>query len=142
MRLFYGDKNALRLLDEMEFWKRQESEHVTVIKTVIPNLEEKFVKHLDNFELKFIKTEGEAVRFIETVVRNCGQVCQELHEDILCLIEYAMVESECFLKLIDDILKSSKAAKGDPIAKTVLQHIRRESEYFIGIAQIILYKCN
>lgn len=141
MRFFYGDKNSLRLLDEMEFWKRQEAEHTVVLRTIMPELEEKFVKHLEEFEEKFTRTEGEAIRYIETVVRHGGQISPSLNEAILYLIDYGMKESECFLRLVDDILMNSKSAK-DPIARTVIKHIRRESEYFIGIAQTILYKNN
>ena len=139
MRFFYGDKNALRLLDEMEFWKRQEAEHTVVLRTIMPDLENDFVRHLEIFEEKFTKTEGEAIRYIETVIRYGGQISPKLEESILSLIDYAMKESECFLRLVDDMLMNSQSAK-DPIARTVIKHIRRESEYFIGIAQTILYK--
>ena len=141
MRFFYGDKNSLRLLDEMEFWKRQETEHTVVLRSIMPDLEKDFVRHLEIFEEKFTKTEGEAIRYIETVIRHGGQISPSLEDSILCLIDYAMKESECFLRLVDDILMSSKSAK-DPTARTVIKHIRRESEYFIGIAQTILYREN
>ena len=140
MRFLYGDKNSLRVLDETEFWKRQEAEHTVVIRAVLPELEEKFVKHLEDFESKFIKTEGEAIRYMETVIRTGGNVSPELNESIMCFIDYAMRESECFLRLIDDILTNSEAAKDNSLAITVIKHIRRESEYYIGIAQMILYK--
>lgn len=140
MRFFYGDKNILRVLDEMEFWKRQEAEHTTVIRTVLPKLEEKYVKYLEEFEMRFIQTEGEAIRYMETVIRSGGHISPELNERICCLIEYGIRESECFLKLLDDILTNSKAVKGNAIGRTVINHIRRESEYFIGISQTILYK--
>lgn len=139
MRFFYGDKNSLRLLDEMEFWKRQEIEHTVVLRTIMPELKENFVKHLENFEEEFTKTEGDAIRYMETVIRHGGRIGVELNEDILKLIEYAMKESECFLRLLDDLLRNSESAK-DPVARTVIKHIRRESEYFIGISQTILYR--
>lgn len=141
MRFFYGNKNSLRVLDEMEFWKRQEAEHTVVMRTIMPELEKDYVKYLENFEGRFTQTEGDAIKYIETVTRAAGNISPQLLESILCLIEYAMKESECFLQLIDDILANSKAAK-DPIARTVVKHIRRESEYFIGISQTILYESN
>lgn len=140
MRFLYGDKNILRVLDEMEFWKRQEAEHTVVIRTVMPSLEKEYVDYLKRFEMEFIKTEGEAIKYMETVIRSGGCISPELNDTILCLIEYAIKESECFIKLLDDILKNSKSAKDNVVAQTVLKHIRRESEYFIGISQTILYK--
>ncbi len=140
MRFLYGDKNILRVLDEMEFWKRQEAEHTVVIRTVMPNLEKEYVDYLKRFEMEFIKTEGEAIKYMETVIRSGGCISPELNDAILCLIEYAIKESECFINLLDDILNNSKSAKDNAVAQTVLKHIRRESEYFIGISQTILYK--
>ena len=64
MRYFYGDKTPLRVLDEIEFWKRQETEHTIVIRQVATNLERDFVEKLKNWELAFSKTEGVAVRYI------------------------------------------------------------------------------
>ena len=105
----------------------------------MPELKENFVKHLENFEEEFTKTEGDAIRYMETVIRHGGRISVELNEDILKLIEYAMKESECFIRLLDDLLRNSESAK-DPVARTVIKHIRRESEYFIGISQTILYR--
>jgi hypothetical protein len=32
MQFYYGDRNLLRVLDEIEFWKRQEAGHTVVIR--------------------------------------------------------------------------------------------------------------
>ena len=39
MRFYYGDKTPLRVLDEIEFWKQQESEHTVVILQIVDDLE-------------------------------------------------------------------------------------------------------
>ena len=70
MNFFYGDKNLLRVLDEAEFWKHQESEHVTVIETIVPGLENQYVSKLNDFQLMFTNTQGEAVKLIEIVVET------------------------------------------------------------------------
>ena len=72
MRYFYGDKTPLRILDEIELWKRQESEHTIVIRQIVPNLERDFEEKLKNWELNLSKTAAAAVRYIEEVIKMQG----------------------------------------------------------------------
>jgi hypothetical protein len=53
MQFYYGNKMVHRVLDEAEFWKQQEAEHTVVIREVVPNLEQRFVRQLEQFELAF-----------------------------------------------------------------------------------------
>lgn len=138
MRFYYGDKNIYRVLDEMEFWKRQEAEHTVVIRQIVKDLEEEFVKELESFEKKFSETEGMAVRYIETFIRSKCSLDPMFTQQTLELIYFGLQQSQQFIDLLDRILAES-AASNDPVAATVINHIRRESEYFIGIAQTILY---
>jgi len=48
MQFCYGDKNHIRILEEAEFWKRQEAEHTVVIRKIVQDLEEKFTEKLMN----------------------------------------------------------------------------------------------
>lgn len=43
IQYYYGYKNLLRVLDEVEFWKRQETEHTVVIREIAPDLEARYV---------------------------------------------------------------------------------------------------
>jgi len=36
MQFYYGHQMPLRILDEAEFWKRQEEEHTIVIRELVP----------------------------------------------------------------------------------------------------------
>ena len=49
MQFYYGNKMVHRVLDEAEFWKQQEAEHTVVIREVVPNLEQRFVRQLEQF---------------------------------------------------------------------------------------------
>ncbi|MBS4539613.1 DUF2935 domain-containing protein [Clostridium sp. D2Q-11] len=140
MRFYYGEKNLYRVLDEMEFWKRQEAEHTVVIREIIPNLEDRFVKELESYQKSFNETEGMAVRYIETLIRSKGGVDPIFTQQIMEFICYAIEQSQQFIMLLEQILAESKGAINNPVAETVINHIRRESEYFIGIAQTILYQ--
>lgn len=139
MHFFYGDKNLLRVLDEADFWKQQETEHTVVIREITPGLEKEYVEQLQQWQLAFTQTRGLVIRYIETVIRAGGVVTPEMEQQILKLINYCLEQSQQFIKLLDTLLADSNAVKKNPVAQTVIKHIRRESEYFIGIAQTILY---
>jgi hypothetical protein len=138
MRFYYGEKNILRVLDESEFWKRQETEHTIVIHTIVPNLEVEFVRQLEEFEIAFRPMEGKAIQLMECVIRSKGRLGPELRQEIILFIEAALSQSHQFIKFLDTLLSQSMAVKANPTAQVVINHIRRESEYFIGIAQVIL----
>lgn len=138
MRFYYGDKMPLRILDEGEFWKLQESEHTVVLRTIVPNLEPEFVRALEQWELALTQTQGQFVRYIETVARSGHTVSPQIQREIMQLVQFALEQSEQFIRLLDVMAAQSEAIKSNQTAVNVLNHIRRESEYFIGIAQTIL----
>ena len=138
MRFYYGEKNLHRVLDEMEFWKHQESEHTVVIREVASDLEPAFVCRLQQFERAFQQTEGLTVRYIETIIRSKGDIGPDMQQQIMELIRFAICQSQQFILLLNQILAESAAAQNNSAVSVVVNHIRRESEYFIGIAQTIL----
>ncbi|WP_147535489.1 DUF2935 domain-containing protein [Bacillus marasmi] len=140
MQFYYGNQMPLRVLDEAEFWKNQESEHTVVIRELVTGLEQEFVDALAKWELDFSETHQRVVRYIETVNRSAGQVSPSLYQDILQLITFCLQQSERFTEFCRMLMKDSVPISTNPTAKTVLNHIIVESEYFIGIAQTILYQ--
>ncbi|HHV34733.1 MAG TPA: DUF2935 domain-containing protein [Syntrophomonadaceae bacterium] len=138
MQYYYGDRMIHRVLDEAEFWKQQEAEHTVVIREIVPNLEPEFVCQLEQFMLAFQKTKGKVVRYIETVIRAGCHICPGLEQEILQLIDFALRESKQFVMFLNHMLAESEAVRCNLTAQVVINHIRRESEYFIGIAQTIL----
>lgn len=138
MQFYYGEKNILRVLDEIEFWKRQEKEHTVVIRTIVPDLESAYVRQLEDFEKAFTEMEGKAIQLTETVIRSKGRLSSEQRQELILFIEAAISQSRQFVQFLDTLIAESQAVKANPVALTVINHIRRESEYFIGIAQTIL----
>ncbi|NLK75590.1 MAG: DUF2935 domain-containing protein [Clostridiales bacterium] len=136
MQLYYGDRNILRVLDEVEFWKQQEAEHTTVIQEVISNLDEASINQLQSFAMEFRQTQQKFVQLIETVIRSKGQLTQVFTNHIMDFIIYAIQESEQFILFLNDLLSQ---IENDLVGQVVINHIIRESQYFIGIAQTILY---
>lgn len=133
MQYYYGDKTPLRVLDEIELWKHQESEHTVVIRQVVTNLESKFVEQLKNWELALAQTQANAVRHIEAVIRLKAVINPILCENIKQFAMFALNQSLCFVAFLNQLTAESEAVRNNDIAVVVINHIRRESEYLIGI---------
>ncbi len=138
MLYYYGDKNILRALDEAEFWKRQEEEHTEVVQAVTPDLEQSYVQVLQQFGQEFAKTYGELVKYVESVVRSRGMFNNEIKADICNLINESLYQSQQFVEFLQDMLMQSQAVRQNPTSQAVIKHVIRESQYFIGIDQLIL----
>ncbi len=139
MQYFYGCNTPLRVIDEIEFWKNQESEHTVVIRQIVDNLEQNFVEKLKEWELALAKTEGNAVRYIEAIIRSKGIVTPVLLENIKKFTLFSLNESRSFVAFLNQLTAESEAIKNNEIAVVVINHIRRESEYFIGIVTASLH---
>lgn len=133
MQYYYGDKMFYRVLDEAEFWKLQEAEHTVVIREIAPELEEEYVKQLMNWEQVFSQTQATAVRYMEAVMRAGAFISPQLQQQIIQFINLCIRQSQDFISFLNLIYSNSSAIRDSPVATTVVDHIRRESEYFIGI---------
>jgi Txe/YoeB family toxin of Txe-Axe toxin-antitoxin module len=140
MQFYYGQQMPLRILDEAEFWKQQEEEHTVVIRELVKDLEKEYVEALKKWEEKLSETHQKVTRFIESVVRSAYYVPVQLYQQVLKLISFCLKQSLKFIELCRQIKTESEAVSKNPTAKVVLDHIIRESEYFVGIAQTLLYQ--
>lgn len=140
MQYYYGNQMPLRVLDEAEFWKLQEEEHTVVIRELVKDLEQEYVNALKEWEKAFAEAHHRVIRYIETVNRSNGQISQELYQDILQLTAFCLQQSQQFINFCRELMEKSKPISSNPTAKVVLNHIIVESEYFIGVAQTILYQ--
>lgn len=143
MRFFYGEKNVLRALEEADFWKRQESEHIDVIQEIVPDLEEEYVNRLDEYKEIFDSTHARIVQLMETAVNCHNSLSPEIYQNMISLINLAVRQSQVFIEFLSLLLRDSDAVKSNPTAGIVINHIRRESEYFIGVVTAFLTEsCN
>src|SRR5690606_11182741 len=106
---------------------------------LVPNLEPHFVKALKDWEQALSRTHATFVQYIETAVRGGQYLNPQFYQQVLGLVQFALQESQQFISLLNQLGTQSEPLKNNPTAITVLNHIRRESEYFIGIAQALLY---
>lgn len=138
MQYYYGEKNLYRALDEAEFWKHQEAEHAELILAITPNLEPNYAMALQQFQQELSETYEEAVKYSESVVRSKGVISSPLRMEMLQFIRHCLEQSQRFVALLQELLQKSQAVKANSTVQVVLHHLIRESQYFIGIDQLIL----
>lgn len=140
MQFYYGSQMPLRVLDEAEFWKEQEAEHTVVMRELLPDLEQQYVDALKRWEEVLETTHQHVRRFIESVNRSNNQISPQLYQQVLELVTFCLQESVAFIQFCRQVKTQSKTVVGNHTAKVVIDHIIDESEYFMGIAQVILYE--
>lgn len=140
MQYYYGDKMPLRILDEADFWKEQEAEHTVVIRELVPDLEPQYKEALQKWEQSFSQTKAIVVRYLETFVRAGNGLSPMYYQQLNELVQHCLQESQSFVLFLNELAAESEPIKSNQTAIVVLNHIRRESEYFIGIAQTLLYQ--
>lgn len=139
MQFYYGSQMPLRILDECDFWKMQEAEHTVVIREAVPQLEERFTEELKQWEMALNRTHQQVIRLMESTIRAGEPLPPTLYHYVLQLVQYCLQESEQFVHFCRMLSRESRAISTNLTAVTIIKHIIRESEYFIGIAQTILY---
>lgn len=140
MQFYYGSQMPLRILDEAEFWKQQEAEHTIVMRELLPDLEQEYVDALKRWEEVLETTHQHVRRYIESVNRSNNQISPQLYQQVLELVTFCLQESVAFTQFCRQVKTESKTFSGNHTAKVVINHIIVESEYFMGIAQTILYE--
>ncbi|GIO87508.1 hypothetical protein J25TS5_44400 [Paenibacillus faecis] len=138
MLFVYGPYLPVRILEEIRFWKEQENEHTDVIKAIIPGLEPMFVKLLDEWKQVFAATQEAADRLLQHALASKEAACDpRLIRETERILEVSFRQSQEFIRQLYYLLDQSAAAKAAPLAKTVLLHIIRESEYFLGVLETL-----
>ncbi|MFF2909559.1 Fe-Mn family superoxide dismutase [Paenibacillus sp. NPDC057934] len=138
MLYVYGPMLPVRILEEIVFWKTQEKEHTEVIKAIVPNLEQHYVKLLDEWAVVFGATEEAARHLLESALSAPAHGDQwALINETEQLLRVASAQSSEFIRQLYAIMEGSAAVKAVPLATVVLLHIIRESEYFLAVLQTL-----
>lgn len=138
MLLVYGPYLPVRILEEIRFWKQQESEHTDVIKAIVPELEPGYVQLLDDWKIVLEETTHVANQLLKYALSSPEAACDpKLVQQTERLLDTAFRQSREFIRQLYYILEYSAAVKSVPLAKTVLLHIIRESEYFLGVLETL-----
>jgi len=138
MQFYYGEQNIVRALDEAEFWKHQEAEHADLIPVVTPNLEPEYVQNLEQIGLECSALHEETVRYTESITRLQGAVDNAMKTQMMNLIKRCIAQSLRFIDYMEEMLRQSQAVRSNKTSQTVIHHMIRESDYFVGIDQLIV----
>ncbi|MDP5275013.1 Fe-Mn family superoxide dismutase [Chengkuizengella axinellae] len=136
----YGSLMPLRILEEIRFWKMQEKEHTVVIRELAPELEEQYVKLLQEWEIVFAKMESTAQQWIESIIRsqNHSYPVKQMEQ----FVNSSIAQSQQFIKQLYQIMDQSEVIKNNQTIITVMMHIIRESDYFLGVLNAYLLTPN
>ncbi|WNQ14147.1 Fe-Mn family superoxide dismutase [Paenibacillus aurantius] len=140
MLSIYGGLMPLRVLEEIRFWKNQEKEHTQVIRALVPNLEPEYVRLLQEWEPVFAATEFAAQQWIEAVLRSPYGISPYVQAQVDGLLQVSLLQSRRFVAQLEFMLSHSAAIRANPTAQVVVQHIIRESEYFLGVLHAYAYR--
>jgi hypothetical protein len=97
------------------------------------------VQALNAWEQELSRMQAVFVQYIETVVRSGSYLPPQFYTQVMQLVQSATQQSQQFIALLNQLGTESEALKNNRTAIVVLNHIRRESEYFIGISNALLY---
>ena len=129
----YGHLLPLRILEEIRFWKEQEKEHTIVIRALLPDLEPSYVKLLEEWEATFANSEREANQLLKQLLPGTHPPAPYITRCIEQLIAASCSQSREFIRQLYVLLEQSTAVQAVPLAKVVILHFIRESEYFLGV---------
>ena len=138
MQYYYGEQNILRALDEAEFWKHQEAEHTDLIPVVTQGLESNYVQRLEQYGTEMRQLNAETVKYIASITRSKGMVSRELKIQMQSLVKQCVEQSRHFVGFMTEMLHNSHAVRSNKTSQSLIHHMLRESQYFIGIDQLIL----
>lgn len=133
----YGHLLPLRTLEEIRFWKEQEKEHTLIIRTLVPDLEPSYVKLLEEWEAAFANSERVANQLIKQLLPATQPPAPYIMRSIDQLVQTAKHQSKEFIKQLYIMLEQSAAVRAVPLARTVILHVIRESEYFLGVLETL-----
>lgn len=129
----YGHLLPLRTLEEIRFWKEQEKEHTLVIRALVPDLEPPYVKLLEEWEVTFANSERVANQLLKQLLPGTHPPAPYIVRCIDQLVLAARQQSREFIKQLYVLLEQSAAVQAVPLAKVLILHFIRESEYFLGV---------
>ncbi|CAM3618113.1 Fe-Mn family superoxide dismutase [Marinicrinis lubricantis] len=139
MLMIYGRLMPLRILEEIRFWKMQEKEHTVVIRSLVPQLEPPFVRLMNEWEQVFGQTEESANALITSALGSAPSYIPTSETKLQQLMQVSMMQSQEFIKQLYQMMEHSRAIRSLPIARTVIIHIIRESEYFLNVIHAYMH---
>lgn len=123
----------VRILEEINFWKIQETEHARLIQSSTPDLEEPFVNLLKEWEQLFTTTSRAAATLLQTTGTTAVRETESLWvENAKHLLQVALEQSDQFSRQLHNLTNHSTAVQNQPLGQSLIGHVISESQYFIN----------
>lgn len=122
---------AVRVLQDIEFWKGQEQENTALIRQALPGLSEPYAKLLDEWSAVLKATETGASRLLEAA-RASAQDGNQTAFEVNALSAVAAEQSRELIRQLHS-LKAQTAELRSEAAESRLTKAIRDSENFLGL---------
>ncbi len=128
MLYIYGKYMPLRWLEEVQRWKQQEAGHALLIQQTVPGLEPEYVKLLKEWQEVFTATGQCAATWIRELLPIAKSIPPKAAQQVEELVKNSLAQTREFVAQLDKMLKNSAAIAKNPVSRTIVQHIKEESE--------------
>ncbi|WP_239617847.1 Fe-Mn family superoxide dismutase [Cohnella mopanensis] len=134
MSSVYGNIMPLQLLEEIGYWKAQESEHANMLRSIVPTLEPPYVQWLTDWE-KVFQTTREYAQQNKTLLEEepSRALTPEWSNLVPTLLEESLEQSREFSRQLQMLPEHSLALSGMQNRELSLAYINRQTEYSAGI---------
>jgi hypothetical protein len=102
-----------------------------------PNLEQEYIHRLKQLGNNINVLRGEIVKSIESANRSFV-LNREIRAKMTDIVKQCIKQSNDFIELMNEMVANSKVVQANNSSKTVILHMIRESQYFVGIEQLVL----
>lgn len=139
MLTVYNTFMPFRIMEEIRFWKMREKENVHMLLQLPTGLEPQYVQLLTAWQDVLHKTETAVHGRIATAIQSQAAT-PHTHQSVKETMKQAVKQSEDLSQHLHELTKRSAALSTHPLMKTIIHHLIRESDYFIGIFRSLLDK--
>ncbi|TCT12999.1 DUF2935 family protein [Natranaerovirga pectinivora] len=133
----YGGILPLRVLEEISFWKLQEKEHTTVILQTLEVLEPIYIQELERWHIDLAETEETANDYLRAYASPTNGRIFTL-EELDPFIQHCFDQSNQFIIFLAEMINNSIVADIQRFAPIIVDHVIRESRYFVDITQKLI----
>ncbi|MCS1351331.1 hypothetical protein [Mechercharimyces sp. CAU 1602] len=132
--------SAVQKAWEICFWKNQEIGN-TIIYTWKPTLGEKDVEKLLRFRAEFTAVKNVSQQLLESLLRKKDQADPFVERTVNKLAVVSLEQSKAFVAFLEKLLKRNETVLQDSILQALIQNLKSESDYFIGVITSLLREC-
>ncbi|EXX87869.1 superoxide dismutase [Paenibacillus darwinianus] len=126
-----GPYVQLRLLEELQSWKKREKEHAAVLRAISPGSDPGFVRTLEEWESVFADTERCAEWWLNASLERPGLLPASAGPQLAALVHAARAQSEAFVRQLHDYRTHSADLRAAPVTSVIIGLMLRESQYLL-----------